>query len=378
MSTSLRPLSSLFFSCMLFLVALIGGCGGSGEQSSTALQLPTAALQAMLDAQVAGSTQVSGALLAVDRDGDTWIGVAGKADTATGTTVQPVQRFRVGSLTKQFTAALVLQLVEEGKLTLDDTVHHWLPSLQLPYDQKITLRMLLNHTSGVANFTTQTFWNDLAFPYPYRAWQPVELIELAKAGTPTQPGTVFAYCNTNYVLAGMITEAATHESVAAAMRRRFFIPLGMTGTELAADGTMTGNFIHGYLKLPNSQTVDDVSTWNPSYAWTAGSLVTSVHDMLLWARALFGGRVLSATSLEAMLTPVAPSTEYGLGLGLNKVADGRTFIYHSGLIPGYSAIIAHQRESNLTIFIVTNREDISHESNDIVTPIFENAVKLLP
>ena len=176
----------------------------------------------------------------------------------------------------------------------------------------------------------------------------------------------------------MIAEAAAHESAAVAMKRRFFIPLGMSDSELAADGSMTGNIVHGYLKLPNSQTVDDVTLWNPSYAWTAGSVVTSARDMLLWARALFGGRVLSTASLEAMLTPVAPSAEYGLGLGLKQVDDGRTFIYHSGLIPGYSAIIAHQRESNLTIFIVTNREDISQESNDIITPILEGSVRLLP
>ncbi len=376
MLPSHRIISSLSLSGLLLLAVLIIGCGDN--QSSTASPLPTAPLQAMLDAKVAGSTQVPGALLAVARGRDEWIGVAGKSETATGAAVRPDQRFRVGSLTKQFTAALILKLAEEGKLTMDDTVRYWLPGLQLPYDDQITIRRLLNHTSGVSDFTTPTFWNDLAFPHPYRAWQPAELIELAKAGRPTQPGTVYSYCNTNYILAGMIAEAAAHESVSAAMARRFFIPLGMNDTELAADGTITANFIHGYLKLPNSRTVDDVSTWNPSCAWTAGSLVTSAHDMLLWARALFGGRVLSTASLEAMLTPVAPSTTYGFGLGLEQTADGRTFIYHSGLIPGYSAIIAHYRQSDLTIFIVTNREDISLETNDVITPILEEAVKLLP
>lgn len=292
--------------------------------------------------------------------------------------MQPAMRFRVGSLTKQFTAALILKLAEEGKLTLDDTVRQWLPQLQLPYDKQITIRMLLNHTSGIPDFTTASFWNNLAFPNPTRAWQPSELVALAKAGTSIQPGTIFSYCNTGYVLAGMIAEAAAQQPASAAMASRFFAPLRMVDTELATDSTFTGSFVHGYLRLPGSQTVDDVSTWNPSFAWTAGSIITTGPDMLTWAAALFGGRVLSPSSLQNMLTPVAPSTEYGLGLGLQQVADGRTFIYHSGLIPGYNAVIAHHVPSGLTIFVLTNREDISQETNDIVGPITDAAISLLP
>ncbi|HOD79573.1 MAG TPA: serine hydrolase [Syntrophorhabdus sp.] len=92
----------------------------------------------------------------------------------------------------------------------------------------------------------------------------------------------------------------------------------------------------------------------------------------------FGGRVLPQTSLDAMLTPVAPSTYYGMGYGISTATDGRTIYYHSGLIPGYSSIIGHHRESGLTIIVLSNREDISVETNDVLNPVFEGALGLLP
>jgi D-alanyl-D-alanine carboxypeptidase len=375
LQTSHRTLTALFSLCLLALA--LAGCGGQSSSEPATSSLPTAALQSMLSTKVAGSTSVPGAVLAVSRRGEQWIGVAGEADTGTHAAMDPSLRFRVGSLTKQFTAALVLKLAEEGRLSLDDTLRQWLPGLGFLYDDRITIRMLLNHTSGVPSYTTASFWNDLIFSNPTRTWQPIEMVQLAKAETSVEPGTVYSYCNTGYILAGMIAEAAAGESVSAAMARRFFVPLGMHNTELATDGTLTGNHAHGYLKLPGSQSVDDVSAWDPSSAWTAGSVISTAHDMLLWADALFGGRVLSASSLNAMLTPMPPSTEYGLGFELTEMSDGRTFVYHSGLIPGYYSLIAHHRESDLTILILTNREDISQETNDIVGPIFDEAVRLL-
>jgi D-alanyl-D-alanine carboxypeptidase len=300
------------------------------------------------------------------------------ADIGAGASMEAVLPFRVGSLTKQFTAALILKLAEEGRLTLDDTVRQWLPWLHVPYDEQITVRMLLNHTSGVPNFATADFWNNLVYPNPTRAWQPAELVRLALALPSVAPGTVYAYCNTGYILAGMIAEAVTGETAADAMARRFFIPLGMNDTFLATGPTLVGSYAHGYLRLPGGTTVDDVSGWDPSGAWTAGSLVSSARDLLAWADALFGGRVLSPASLSAMLTPTPPSTGYGMGFEMGTAADGRALVYHTGLIPGYSSIIARHMATGLTIVVLTNREDISVETNDVVTPVFEGALALLP
>ena len=357
---------------LLVLTVAMSGCGGGGSS------LPAQALQNAVQTRVAESTQVPGAVLAVSRGNVTWIGAAGKADSAAGTPMRANMRFRVGSLTKQFTAALILQLAEEGKLSLDDTLRQWLPQFQLPYDDQITIRMLLNHTSGVPEFTTNTFWTGEVFPNPTRAWTPSELVALAKQGTSVAPGTVFSYCNTGYVLAGLIAEAASGQPLATAMANRFFTPLGMNDTELAADGNLSGSFAHGYLLLPGGQTPGDVSNWNPSLGWAAGAIVTTGQDMLVWASALFGGRVLSANSLHLMITPEAPSTNYGFGLGLQPAADGRTFIYHGGEIPGYSAVIARYNPSDLTIVVLTNREDIYQEVNDVASPLVSDAAALLP
>jgi D-alanyl-D-alanine carboxypeptidase len=370
--------SRLWIVLLLWLPLLATGCGDNGSSGELPPPLPTAALQSMLNEKVAGSTHVPGALLAVSRGGAQWIGVAGEADTSIHTRVEATHHFRIGSLTKQFTAALILKLAEEGRLSLDDTLRQWLPGLHVPYDDRITVRMLLNHTSGVPNYATPTFWNSMVFPDPGRAWQPAELVQLALAGASLQPGTVFAYCNTGYILAGMIAEAAAHESASDAMARRFFVPLGMNNTTLATGADFSGSYAHGYLQLPASLSVDDVSGWNPSHAWTAGSIVSTARDLLTWADALFGGRVLSQASLDAMFTPAPPSTAYGMGFEMGEAADGRTLIYHTGLIPGYSSIIARHRESGLTIVVLTNREDISVETNDVITPVFEGALSLLP
>ncbi|HEY3418779.1 MAG TPA: serine hydrolase domain-containing protein [Armatimonadota bacterium] len=356
------------------LALLLAGC----NDDHTTASLPTAALQSMLDAKVAASTAVPGAVLGVSRGRSTWIGAAGTADTATHTAMQPSMRFRIGSLTKQFTAALILKLVDEGKLSLDDTVRKWLPDLALPNDDQITVRMLLNHTSGVPNFTNATFWNTEGFTHPDRAWEPHELADRVKTESFTDPGTAFSYCNTGYVLAGMIAEAAAGQSIAQAMTTRFFIPLRMRDTVFAVDGNITGAYAHGYLQLPAGVAPVDVSTWNPSYAWTAGSIISTAHDLLIWIDALFGGRVLSSSSLTAMLTPIAPATEYGFGLGFKQAVDGRNFVAHSGQIPGYFSLMAHHRESGLTIVVLTNREDIWQEPNDIVNPVYDAAVLLLP
>jgi D-alanyl-D-alanine carboxypeptidase len=367
--------TAVLFLCLLALFAY--GCSNDGSPDLPP-PLPVAALQSMLNSRVAASTHVPGALLAVSRDKTQWIGVAGESDTSTHAVMEPTLRFRVGSLTKQFTAALILKLVEEGKLSLEDTLQQWLPHLHVPYDDRITLRMLLNHTSGVPNYATRNFWDNLVFPNPDRAWQPAELVQFALAGTSSEPGTIFAYCNTGYILAGMIAEAAARERASDAMAHRFFIPLGMDDTELAMNAVLGGPYAHGYLQLPESPSVDDVSGWNPSHAWTAGSVVSTARDLLIWAKALFGGRVLSPASLDAMIIPMAPSTVYGMGLEKGVAADSRTFVYHTGLIPGYSSMIAHHRESGLTILVLTNREDISVETNDVVTPLFEGAAALLP
>jgi D-alanyl-D-alanine carboxypeptidase len=362
---------------LLFLLSpFVSGCG-NGISSDPPSPLPTEALQSMLSAKVAGSNDVPGALLGVSQGGLSWVGVAGEADTSTRSPMVPTLRFRIGSLTKQFTAALILRLAEEGRLSLDDTLRQWLPNLHVPYEDQITIRMLLNHTSGVPNYATPTFWDALVFPDPNRAWQPAELVRLALAGSSARPGTVFAYCNTGYILAGMIAEAASGERVSDAMAHRFFMPLGMANTVLAIDEMLSGPYAHGYLQLPGSAAVDDVSGWNPSHAWTAGSIVSTAQDLLIWVDALFGGRVLSPASLDTILTPTPPSSVYGMGYELGETTDGRTFLYHTGLIPGYSSMIAHHRQSGLTILVLTNREDISVETNDVVTQVFEGAVSLL-
>jgi D-alanyl-D-alanine carboxypeptidase len=140
---------------------------------------------------------------------------------------------------------------------------------------------------------------------------------------------------------------------------------------------LSGQYAHGYLKLPGSATAADVSDWDPSHAWTAGSIVSTARDLLIWADALFGRRVLSQASLDAMLILTAPSTIYGMGYETGEADDGQVLHYHTGLISGYSSIIVRHVPSGLTIIVLTNREDISTETNDVVTPVLEEVLRLV-
>jgi D-alanyl-D-alanine carboxypeptidase len=303
---------------------------------------PTApsTLQQDVDALVAAGAP--GVILLV-RDGNkTTRLTGGVAEIATKTPMKAVDRYRIASLTKSYVAAVVLQLVGEGKLRLNDSVERWLPGL-VPNGRNITIRQLLNHTSGLADHERDP---DVLAPYlsgdlAYY-WSPTRLVEIA-ASRPTRfpPGEtkVASYSSTNYIIAGLIVERATGIKIETELKRRIFRPLHLTATSYPTNETqLPSPYAHGYFIL-GQPPLTDLSAFSPSLSGAAGAIVSTVDDVAAFYRALLSGRLLKPAQLATMKTTLvnpAADLHQRMGYGLERFPASCAIAWgHSGSFPGY-------------------------------------------
>ena len=305
---------------LLLAPAQAGAMTKSPSHQSTAAagsqRIDPGELQRLLDQIVAA--RAPGAAARV-RDGHQVTQAAsGVADLRSGRPMQSGLTYRVGSLTKPLVATVVLQLVAEHRLSLSDTVQRWLPGI-LPYGDQVTIRQLLNHTSGVPDYTLEPLVRLYTFPRGrFRAWRPRELVALVADQPPDfPPGTAWSYSNTGYILAGLIVQAATGHQLGQELARRILRPLGLRDTLFPVNRpTIPRPYVRGY-SLPLGQEQGpllDFTVFNPSVAWAAGALVSNLGDLERFFRALLGGRLLPPRLLAAMMTPV-PTGQPGFGYG---------------------------------------------------------------
>ncbi|HEY8455661.1 MAG TPA: serine hydrolase domain-containing protein [Actinopolymorphaceae bacterium] len=266
------------------------------------------------------------------------IGLArGDANVRTGRNAKPDDRYRIGSITKTMTATVVLQLVEEGKLRLDEPVVTYLPDLaDLGLDSRITVRHLLQHTSGLSTDTMLWREPDAYVKNRFRTFTPKQLVRIALTypDPRPEPGTSWEYSNTNYIIAGMLIERVTGNSVRTEFERRIFRPLRMNDTTLPRSNPFVlGRHLHGYLP---GEPPTDTTVYNPSWAWTAGAVISTTRDVTTFFRGLFDGRLLPPGRLAEM-TQV---NEAGYGLGIFRVdlPCGQAAYGHDGIIFGYQTI----------------------------------------
>ena len=278
-----------------------------------------------------------GALLLVDDGSSRKEKTSGLAVVKGRVPLDAHDRFRVGSITKTFVAVVVLQLVGEHRLALGDTVERWLPGL-IPDGGRITLRQLLAHRSGLADYADDADFVRRTVAQPRRLWTPRELVAVALAeGRVAPPGKDFAYASTNYVLLGMVIERATGRSLGRQLRSRIFAPLGLRDTVFAYDLRNSRPYAHGYAPSQHDgivgslATARDRSTVNTSWAWAAGSIVSTARDLSRFFGALLQGRLLSPRLLELMRP--APGSRYGLGLAGFRTPCGAA-IGHTGALLG--------------------------------------------
>lgn len=348
------------------------------------------ALRRVLDTALADAPNVPGAMLYVHIPGQgRWIGARGVAERERGIPMVPHDRFRVASISKVFVATVILQMVEEGTLSLDDTVEQWMPGL-VPAGERITIRHLLNHTSGIYNYLdgpfVAAFLSDRA-----RIWSQHELVTYAVSHpayfAPGEPGRWY-YSNTNYVLLSMIVEHATGTSVGQQVRWRIIEPLGLAHTSFEPYETSLPGVVPGYLSYEN------VSDINMSIVWGAGGVVSTVEDLGRFADALFRGGLLSPESLTEMHGFVGVDGAwgtrhlvYGLGLMQDNMSvapypngqprpDSQGLVRgHTGALAGYRAAMWYLPESGTVIVAGVNQ--MYYDTNIIVTAAMDEVLPYL-
>ncbi|WP_088293885.1 serine hydrolase domain-containing protein [Bacillus mycoides] len=269
------------------------------------------------------------------KDGKRWSYATGTGSYEMPRPVEPNFSFRIGSITKTFTASVVLQLAEEKQLNLDDTVEKWLPGAVQGngYDgSKITIRQLLNHTSGIAAYTDLDM-RDITLPQnPFRYYSTDELISLALAKPPVfAPGEGWDYSNTNTVIAGEIIRKVTGDTYAEQIRKRFIEPLGLKETfVMEASSHIPGKHANGY-NMDRSGRLYDLTEINQSWANAAGDMVSTVKDLTTFFSALLGGKLLNQELMNQMFTTVdSPIGKVGLGVYEEKTPDGQSYWGHAG------------------------------------------------
>lgn len=260
----------------------------------------------------------------------------------------PDVRFRLGSLTKQFTAALIMQLQDKGQLQIDEPVSKYLPNVPESW-RAITVKELLNMTSGIPNFISLQ---------GYREWSmephtPDEIVAFFK-NQPLgfAPGTRFEYSNSNYIVLGEIIERLTGKSYAECLKDNIFIPLGMVNSGLGNDDAIVSRSAEGYLPAMNDYA--RARSQSLSVAWSVGGIYSTTGDLLKWERGLFGGKVLSAASLAAMTArSTGENWVYGLGLMIHDKDEFAVFD-HGGSIEGFNTHLSYVPKLGITVIVLGN------------------------
>ncbi|QLE75708.1 beta-lactamase family protein [Streptomyces rectiverticillatus] len=332
-----------------------------------------AEVQRALDAMVRAGAP--GVLARVDDSTDSWTVTSGVADLRTGREVPHDARFRIASLTKGVVATTVMRLAEEGRLELDRPVGDRLPGVVSGAD-RITVRQLLNHTGGLADYIKHKEFKDPA-DYGERTYRPEQLVALADAlGAKHEPGPPFTYSNSGYIVLGMLIEKVTGHELADELRRQVLEPAGMTRTFLPlTDPQLHGPHATGYY-LPAGADPQDpgalrpITRINPSFAWAAYGLVSDARDVNRFYQALFGGRLVRPASLEQMRTGVATQQapvfpRYGLGLESAGLTCGEMW-GGTGSIPGYETFAFADRDGTRRMILSINVQRNDPEVEDMI------------
>src|SRR6516225_6187041 len=306
------------------------------------------AVSARLDSIATAFTKrgFAGAVL-VTRGSDTLLDRGyGEADRDAHVPNGPELRYPIGSLTKQFTAAAVMRLVEQGRLSTSDSISRWLVEAG-PAWQGVTVRDLLSHTGGIPDAQ-----DDSDFVRAGREGSPGHLAVLRYARRPLDfpPGTGFHYSNTGYQLLGAIVEAAGGEPYETFVERQLLVPLGLSETRFDTLPPNPATDAVGYWN--HAETVKPAPAIDLRFAYGAGGLVSTTHDFVHWELALTGGQVLRDSARTEMLTPVSGDYAYGIH---HRTTPGREAYYHSGKIGGFESLLGCYPADSVAIAILANQ-----------------------
>ena len=275
--------------------------------------------------------------------------------------------FSIGSITKSFVAALCLQLAEEEVFHLNDSIHFWLPEYQ-NIDGSVTIRQLLNNTSGIYNISDNKKLWDRVFEDPAYTWSANEVLQLYVLEPYGNPGTDWFYSNTNFILLGEVIRKSTGTDVSFQLRNRFFEPLGLNHTYLAVEEQLPSSTAHGWFDIDGNGHADDMDDIPEagiySVLWTSAGIFSAASDLVQWCSALLRGNVLSEVLLKEMLYPahtMQGTTEVRWGMGLFQIgsenSSGLELIGYTGRTFGYLSSMFYMPESGISIAVLINEDN---------------------
>ncbi len=348
------------FLASLALTFSLTGCGGSTAAPAPPPPQQQASLGTTVDAVATAAMdqqKMPGMTVALAKNGTMlYVQGYGVSDLTTRQATPTNEIFEIGSVTKQFTAALIMKLQEQGQLHVDDSIVTYLPEYTFP--AAITLRMMLTHTSGLADFTNFPLLGDWV---KHGVSEATVLTAVSQTPLQFQPGSQYQYSNSNFFALGTIIEKLTGKSYADDLTQVIFQPLGLTNTYYTlppAGQSATGYTNNGAGFVP-------AIIWDRSAAFAAGALSSNVYDMVAWDNALIHGKVVSPESFQAMTTSngftIPGGGSYGFGLVLTTF-NGRQVIWHNGQIGGFTAETAVLLDSGFAVVVLTNDQDADTDS----------------
>jgi D-alanyl-D-alanine carboxypeptidase len=363
MTANLRWCAAVAASALLMV-----GCTGEPSSSSSSGASPTttsAAAEKDIDPALAGrldsaindamkAVNVPGAIVGLWGPDGQYVRAFGVADKATGVPMKPDFYHRIGSVTKTFTITGVLQLVDDGKVKLDDPIAKYVDGV--PKGDQITLRQLARMQSGLHNYSATEGFQKALFGDPKRPFTQPELLDFAfSEPNDFEPGQGFEYCNTNTVLLGLTVEKVSGQPLPDYVRDHILAPLKLSHTSFPTDNAFPEPHPQGYTLDAEDKEVT-ATDWNPSWGWAAGAMISTLDDMRVWADALAAGTLLSPETQRQRLDtvnapPLPPQDGYGLG-----IFDLAGWVGHNGSLPGYQTVVTHLAEKQMTLVIMSNTD----------------------
>ncbi|MCK9424673.1 MAG: beta-lactamase family protein [Ignavibacteriaceae bacterium] len=356
-----RKFASLLSLLIVFLIVFISiSCKDDSSptepqikilNADTIEKLQTAADKVMMEIQAPGMM----AYISVEGEGEGIYITRGVSNIVTNEPMNINNCWRIGSVTKTIVGEAVLILVDEGKIDLNKPISFYLPELKIPSGDKITIPMLANMTSGLYDYADDDWLKSLSDSHGQKVFTLEQLLTGAFSyNMRFEPGTKYEYCNTNYLLLGLLITKVTGKPVIDVLNEKIFQPLGMKNTFWPNTSYLPYPYSHGYYLYEGS--LLDVTNWNPSWGNAAGILTSNIFDMKIWSKEMVEGKLLSAKMKSERFSWVdseIPGVSSS-GFGVEKYGD---WIFHDGTLPGYNTKVYCNTVNKITIIIYTTSAD---------------------
>ena len=363
----------LFVAAAVLVAATLADVAAAGP-AAAARPNRASALTAAIK-QVMRQTSIPGVIVGVWQPGVApYVKAFGVRNKATGRPMTTDLHLRIGSETKTFTITAVLQLVDQGKVGLDDPIGNYLSGV--PNGNEITIRQLAEMRSGLVSYTTSEAWSQAYQSNPLRPWTPQELLPYSFSQPLLfAPGTQFNYSNTNTILLGLLVEKVSGQSLSAFISQHILKAEGLTHTSFPAGAAIPSPYAQGYSKQTPNGKLANVTKWNPAWAWAAGSMISTIADLHTWARVVATGTLLTPATQQQreVFLPVVEEPPMTYGLALFNING---WLGHNGSIPGYQSLTVYLPSSKATMVVLMNT-DANPPDHELTTVVGRAITKII-